>query len=96
MERSPTRCSKDLDKPIWSKDFKNRMFWGVAKAVLSTSYAKPPTVPGLVLSLVVEKADAIQEAFKFTRPGPVLLFALQLFHRVDGTIRFPLLVVALG
>jgi hypothetical protein len=57
---------------------------------------KPPTVLGLVLSLVVENADAIQEAFKFTRPGPIHLFALQPFHRVDGMIRFPLLVVALG
>jgi hypothetical protein len=38
----------------------------------------------------------IQEAFKFTQPGPVLLVASQSFHRVNGTIHFPLLVVALG
>jgi hypothetical protein len=32
-------------------------------------------VPGLVLSLGVKNADAIQEAFKFTRLGPVTLVA---------------------
>jgi hypothetical protein len=53
-------------------------------------------VPGLMLSLGVENADAIHEAFKFTRPGPVLLVASQLFHRVNGMIHFPLLVVSLG
>jgi hypothetical protein len=53
-------------------------------------------VPGLVLSLGVKNADAIQEAFKFTRPRPVLLVVSQQFHRIDGTIHFPLLVVALG
>jgi hypothetical protein len=45
-------------------------------------------VLGPVLSLGVENADAIQEAFKFTQPGPVLLFASQSFHRVDGMIHF--------
>jgi hypothetical protein len=30
-------------------------------------------VPGLVLSLGMENANAIQEAFKFTQLGPVLL-----------------------
>jgi hypothetical protein len=54
------------------------------------------TVLGLVLSLGVENADAIQEAFKFYRLGPVVLVASQLFHCIDGTIRFPLLVVVLG
>jgi hypothetical protein len=49
-----------------------------------------------VLSLGVEDADVIQEAFKFTWPGLVFLIASRSFHRIDGTIRFPLLVVALG
>jgi hypothetical protein len=49
-----------------------------------------------VLSLGVENADVIQEAFKFTRPGAVLLVASRPFHCVDETIRFPLLVMALG
>jgi hypothetical protein len=53
-------------------------------------------VPGLVLSLGVENADAIQEAFKFTHPRLVLLVASQSFHHIDGMIRFPLLVMALG
>jgi hypothetical protein len=53
-------------------------------------------VPGLVLCLGVENADVIQEAFKFTWSGLVLLVASQLFHCIDGTIRLPLLVVALG
>jgi hypothetical protein len=53
------------------------------------------TVPGLVLSLVVEIADAIQEVFKFTRPRLVLLVVSRSFHRVDRTIHLPLLVVAL-
>jgi hypothetical protein len=49
-----------------------------------------------VLSLGVENADVIQEAFKFTQPGAVLLVASRPFHCVDETIRFPLLVMALG
>jgi hypothetical protein len=53
-------------------------------------------VPSLVLSLVVENADVIQEAFKFTWPGPVLLVASRPFHCIDGTIHLPLLGVALG
>jgi hypothetical protein len=53
-------------------------------------------VSGLMLFLGVENADVIQEAFKFTRPGPILLIVSQPFHHVDGTIHFPLLVVALG
>jgi hypothetical protein len=54
------------------------------------------TVPNSVLSLGVEDKDAIQEAFKFTWPRPILLVASCMFHRVDGMICFPLLVVALG
>jgi hypothetical protein len=50
----------------------------------------------LVLSLGMKNADAIQEAFKFTRPGPVLLVASWTFHRIDRTVRFLLLVMALG
>jgi hypothetical protein len=53
-------------------------------------------VLGLVHSLGLENADAIQEAFKFTRPGLVLLVVSWLFHRVDRTICFPLLIMALG
>jgi hypothetical protein len=53
-------------------------------------------VSGLVLSFGVENADAIQEAFKFTRLGPVLLVASWPFHHIDEMIHFPLLVVALG
>jgi hypothetical protein len=48
-----------------------------------------------VLSLGVENADAIQEAFKFTRSGPVLIVVSWSFHRIDRTIHFPLLVVVL-
>jgi hypothetical protein len=44
----------------------------------------------------VENADAIQEAIKFTRPGLELLIASRLFHRIDGMICFPLLIMALG
>jgi hypothetical protein len=53
-------------------------------------------VLGLVLSLGLEKADAILKAFKFTRPGLVLLVTSRPFHHIDGMIRFPLLVVAHG
>jgi hypothetical protein len=53
-------------------------------------------VSGLVLSLGVENAGAIQEAFKFIMSRPVLLVASQPFHHVDGTIHFPLLIIALG
>jgi hypothetical protein len=54
------------------------------------------TVLGLVLSLGVENADVIQEAFIFTRHGPILLVASRPLHHVDRTIHFPLLIVALG
>jgi hypothetical protein len=54
------------------------------------------TVLGLVLSQVVENTYAIQKAFKFTRSGSVLLVTMWPFHGVDGTIRLPLLIVALG
>jgi hypothetical protein len=53
-------------------------------------------VPGLVLSLGVKNTDAIQEAFKFTWPGLVLLVASRLFHHVDRMILLTPLVVALG
>jgi hypothetical protein len=53
-------------------------------------------VPGLMLSLGVENANAIQEAFKFTRPRLVLLVAPRSFHNIDETIGLPLLVMALG
>jgi hypothetical protein len=54
------------------------------------------TVSGLVLSLGVENVDVIHEALKFTQPRSVLLVASWLFHRVDETICFPLLIVTLG
>jgi hypothetical protein len=53
-------------------------------------------VSGLVLSLGVKSADAIWEAFKFTQLGPVLLIASRPLHCIDGTVCFPLLVMALG
>jgi hypothetical protein len=53
-------------------------------------------VLGLVLSLGVENADAIQEAFKFAWSGPVLLVVSRPFHCINSTIQFPLFVVALG
>jgi hypothetical protein len=49
------------------------------------------TVLGLVLSLGVEDEDVIQEAFKFTRPGPVLLVVSRPFHHIDIMIHFSLL-----
>jgi predicted benzoate:H+ symporter BenE len=54
------------------------------------------TVSGLVLSLGVKNANAIQEAFEFTWPGLVLLMAMRPFNHVDRMICFSLLVVALG
>jgi hypothetical protein len=45
-------------------------------------------VSGLVLSLGVKNANAIQEAFKFTRPYGD--------EAIDGTFHFSLLVMALG
>jgi hypothetical protein len=48
-----------------------------------------------MLSLGAENADVIQEAFKFTQLGLILLVASWPFHHVDGPIRFPLLIVAL-
>jgi hypothetical protein len=50
----------------------------------------------LVLSLGVENANAIQKAFKFTRPGPVLLMMTRSFYRIDKMVRLSLLVMALG
>jgi hypothetical protein len=43
---------------------------------------KSVTVLGLVLFLGVKNADVIQEAFKFSRLGPVLLVALRSFHLI--------------
>jgi hypothetical protein len=54
------------------------------------------SVSGLVLSLVVENANVIQEAFEFTWPGRVLLVTMRPFYCIDRTVRFFLLVVALG
>jgi hypothetical protein len=53
-------------------------------------------VLGLVFSLGVKNAYAIQETFKFTRPRPILLMVLWQFHRIDRTVIFPLLIVTLG
>jgi hypothetical protein len=52
-------------------------------------------VLGLVLSLGVKNTNAIQEAFEFARPGPVLLMTTRLFYRIDRTVRLSLLVVSL-
>jgi predicted benzoate:H+ symporter BenE len=54
------------------------------------------TMSGIVLSLGMENADVIKEAFKFTWFVSVLFIASWPLHRVDKIIRFPLLVVALG
>jgi hypothetical protein len=54
------------------------------------------TISGLVLSLWVKNTNVIQEAFEFTRPGPVLLMTVRPFNRVNRTARLSLLVVALG
>jgi hypothetical protein len=54
------------------------------------------TIPSLVLSLGVKYIDAIQEAFKFTRPGSILLVASWPLHIVDRIIHLPLVVVAFG
>jgi hypothetical protein len=53
-------------------------------------------VLGLMLSLVVENADLIQETFKFTQPGSVLLIAMWPLYVVYRVICLPFLVVALG
>jgi hypothetical protein len=52
-------------------------------------------VSGLVLSLGVENANAIQEAYLFIRPGPVLM-TMRPLYRDDRTVQFFLLVMALG
>jgi hypothetical protein len=54
------------------------------------------TVSGLVLSLGVKNANAIQEAFKFTGPGLVLLMTTMLFYHIDRMVQFSLLVMAHG
>jgi hypothetical protein len=43
----------------------------------------------------MENANAVQEAFKFTRTGPVLLMTTRLFYRVDRMVWLSLLVMAL-
>jgi hypothetical protein len=53
-------------------------------------------VLGLVLSLGVKNTNAIQEAFKFTRPGTVLLMMMRPINHVNRMVRLPLLVMALG
>jgi hypothetical protein len=53
-------------------------------------------VSGLVLSLGVENANVIQEAFEFAWPGSVLLMTARPFNCVDRMVRLSLLVVALG
>jgi hypothetical protein len=53
-------------------------------------------VSGFVLSLGMENANAIQEAFKFTQPRPVLLMMMGSFNRVDRMNQLSLLVVALA
>jgi hypothetical protein len=51
-------------------------------------------VSSLVLSLGVKNANAIQEAFEFTRPRPILLMAMRSLQCIDGIVRFSLLVMA--
>jgi hypothetical protein len=52
-------------------------------------------VSGLVLSLGLKNANAIQEAFEFARPEPVLLMMMRSFYHFDRTVQFSLLVMAL-
>jgi hypothetical protein len=54
------------------------------------------TVLSVVLSLAVKNANAIQEAFEFARPRPILLMTIRPFYRIDRMVWFSLLVVALG
>ena len=49
-----------------------------------------------MLFLGVENDDVIQEAFKFTRLGLVLLVASWPLHIVDRIIHLPLVVMAFG
>jgi hypothetical protein len=51
------------------------------------------TVLRRVLSLGMEGADVIQDAFKFTRPEPILLMASWPLHHTGRMVRFPLLVI---
>jgi hypothetical protein len=44
----------------------------------------------------MENAYPIQEAIKFTRPGPVFLIATWPLYVVHGAIYLPLLVLTLG
>jgi hypothetical protein len=53
-------------------------------------------VSGLVLSLGVENANVIQEAFELVQPGPVLLMMTRSFYHIDRIVWLSLLVVALG
>jgi hypothetical protein len=51
---------------------------------------------GLVISLGVKYANAIQEALEFTRPGLVLILRMTPLYCVNRMVQFSLLVVALG
>jgi predicted benzoate:H+ symporter BenE len=53
-------------------------------------------VSGLVLSLGLKNTNAIQKAFEFTRPGPVLLMMMRSFNHINRMVQLSLLVVALG
>jgi hypothetical protein len=53
-------------------------------------------ISGLVLSLRVENANAMQKAFAFARPELVLLMTMRPFYCVDSTVWLSLLVMALG
>jgi hypothetical protein len=55
---------------------------------------KSATALSLGLSLGVEATNAIQEAFKFTQPGSVLLLVTWLLYIVHEAICLPLLIVA--
>jgi hypothetical protein len=53
-------------------------------------------VLGLVLSLAVKNANAIQEAFELTRSGPVLLMMTRPFNYANRTIWLSIHVVDFG
>jgi hypothetical protein len=52
-------------------------------------------VPGLVLPLGVEDADPVQETFKPSESGPILLVPVWPLHICHGVILVPLLVITL-
>jgi hypothetical protein len=53
-------------------------------------------VLGLVVSLGLENANVIQEAFEFAQPRPILLLSVRPFNCIENTVPLSLLIMALG